>query len=348
MLSIFIAQKDIDSLERITALPIWTVQNDLITVDTATDGHTSIALLIKNHYDLVILDIHLPDIDVFTLLTYFNESGSTMPFVITSTDPNHSYTRQALHSRAADYLLTPITNEIMEDVLTRVTARSSAADFHLSKTLTNTPDIYVHIANRDNGMISMIKTYSSRFMSSPSIKFDSALTIIQAITDSSIDWFFEQLPYLKKFISIKNSVTFKKLLTQYELETTLPFGMYQLSALQDFILILHPCTSDPLFNSIFDYILQNIDCDISQKSIAKQFYQTNSAFSKIFYEKTNIYFSHYISEVKLLRAEYLLLNTNLKVYEIGNMIGYRDYNHFLKIFKNKYDQSPTDFRLTNI
>lgn len=50
--------------------------------------------------------------------------------------------------------------------------------------------------------------------------------------------------------------------------------------------------------------------------------------------------------VKMARAEYLFINTNLKTYEVGYQLGYHDMNYFSKLFKKYYGRSPSQYRCT--
>lgn len=350
MHTVFIAQKNRAFLDDIIRLPVWANQCDFHIADTATDGHTAINLLVKNHYDLVILDIHLPGIDGLTLLKYFKEGASYMLFVLTSQEPEHTYTRQSLQLGAFDYLLLPINNEIIEELLFRVdnilhySANIDVVSAQWANTISNTPNIYTLIAKHNPTIATIFQNYINYYASSATFTIKSTDTQILSVFNSTIQWFYKKLPYLNTFLNIQKSSTFHSLLNHYELETNVHYCTNQLSALTEFILILHPYTNDSTLDKIFDYILANIDYDISQKTISKNFYQTNAAFSKIFLEKTKVHFNDYISLVKLLRGEYLLLNSNLLVYEIGNKIGYTDYNYFAKVFKQKYGLTPTEFR----
>ena len=66
--------------------------------------------------------------------------------------------------------------------------------------------------------------------------------------------------------------------------------------------------------------------------------------NRLFKEYTGTTITNYFTEVKLEYACALLLTTNLTVLAISEQIGYASLSHFNRIFKRKYNQSPTAIR----
>jgi len=48
------------------------------------------------------------------------------------------------------------------------------------------------------------------------------------------------------------------------------------------------------------------------------------------------------------KAEKLLLNKRLKVYEVAEMVGYTDYRYFARLFSNYSGVTPDMFRKKHI
>ena len=44
------------------------------------------------------------------------------------------------------------------------------------------------------------------------------------------------------------------------------------------------------------------------------------------------------------KAKELLLNRNLKLYEVAAQLGYRDANYFARVFKRNFGMNPSEFR----
>ena len=54
--------------------------------------------------------------------------------------------------------------------------------------------------------------------------------------------------------------------------------------------------------------------------------------------------SDYVRNVRLEKAAYLLLNSNLNIQEVMSEVGFVNNSHFTKVFKQKYEMTPTDYK----
>lgn len=58
--------------------------------------------------------------------------------------------------------------------------------------------------------------------------------------------------------------------------------------------------------------------------------------------------SQFISDIRLTEASKMIKSSNLSISEIAFAVGYSDPGYFTKMFKNKYGQSPSEYRLSDI
>lgn len=70
-----------------------------------------------------------------------------------------------------------------------------------------------------------------------------------------------------------------------------------------------------------------------------------SRFSHVFKEVTGVSPKEYINNARLEKAALLLVSTYLRVSEIAQKAGFRDQNHFAKVFKQKTGWTPTQYRI---
>lgn len=92
------------------------------------------------------------------------------------------------------------------------------------------------------------------------------------------------------------------------------------------------------------YMQSHVDSDYSLIDVA-EYMQMNSAYlSRYFKEKTQETFVEYDKKLKMERAEYLLVTTNMKTYEIAAQLGYKSTQHFSRIFKEFAGMSPIEYR----
>jgi len=92
------------------------------------------------------------------------------------------------------------------------------------------------------------------------------------------------------------------------------------------------------------YIQENFARNISLNDIAERFYVNPFYFSQLFKKKTGTTYQKYLTELRMKRAEVLLRQTDLKVYEISERVGYADANYFSKLFERSTGKKPSAFR----
>lgn len=100
-------------------------------------------------------------------------------------------------------------------------------------------------------------------------------------------------------------------------------------------------------NFVQAYIHQHYYEYIFLNELADILYISRPYLSKLFKQVIGKSFKEYLVMYRLARAEYMLLNTNQSVKEIADSVGYNDYAHFSKLFKQKYGLSPTHYKTTN-
>ena len=66
--------------------------------------------------------------------------------------------------------------------------------------------------------------------------------------------------------------------------------------------------------------------------------------SRFVKKKTGSTFKELLVEKRLLQAEYLLSNTALPVADIALSVGYENTSYFHRIFRNRYEMSPREYR----
>lgn len=69
-------------------------------------------------------------------------------------------------------------------------------------------------------------------------------------------------------------------------------------------------------------------------------------FSSRFTQECGCTFIGYLNDLRIGRAQELLLQTDMKIYETSDAVGYSSVEHFNHMFKKKLCMSPKDFRKT--
>ncbi|MFS0614418.1 response regulator transcription factor [Lederbergia ruris] len=95
---------------------------------------------------------------------------------------------------------------------------------------------------------------------------------------------------------------------------------------------------------IAQYIDDNYMEYLSLSNLAQTFSFSPEHLSRKFKQELNITISDYIIQKRINHAKSLLINTNLKIQEIANMVGYEDKKYFSKAFKKCEGVTPANFR----
>ncbi|WP_426450137.1 response regulator transcription factor [Paenibacillus sp. S-38] len=66
--------------------------------------------------------------------------------------------------------------------------------------------------------------------------------------------------------------------------------------------------------------------------------------SNLFHQETGMTYSQYLTQHRLNASKRLLRETQLKIYEVCERVGYKDPAYFSRLFKTVEGQSPNDYR----
>lgn len=92
------------------------------------------------------------------------------------------------------------------------------------------------------------------------------------------------------------------------------------------------------------YISANFSAPLHLSDVAALVGLSTPYFCMKFRQNTGETFVEYMTELRMDRAQTLLLNTNYKIYEIAEAVGFRDVRHFSRTFHRSYGMLPTDYR----
>lgn len=92
------------------------------------------------------------------------------------------------------------------------------------------------------------------------------------------------------------------------------------------------------------FIQENYDKDLNMAVVSNHISMNYSLFSYVFKQYTGSNFVNYLKEIRIKEAKRLLEETDMRVVEISQAIGYENEKHFMKIFKSVCGVSPTEYR----
>ncbi|ROR30562.1 AraC-like DNA-binding protein [Mobilisporobacter senegalensis] len=96
------------------------------------------------------------------------------------------------------------------------------------------------------------------------------------------------------------------------------------------------------------YLADNYeDGEMSLKRVAEYVGLNEKYFTNRFTKETGETFSSYLTGLRIQKSQELLKTTNFKVYEIAEMVGYYNVEHFNRMFKKLNGISPARYRKTD-
>lgn len=96
--------------------------------------------------------------------------------------------------------------------------------------------------------------------------------------------------------------------------------------------------------SAVSYIEKQYQEDLSIEQVARKHMLSQSYFSYLFKSITGKTFIEYLTGIRISKALELLKNTDMKVLDICYESGFRNVNHFNRMFRQIVGISPTEFR----
>ena len=99
-----------------------------------------------------------------------------------------------------------------------------------------------------------------------------------------------------------------------------------------------------MIDQVLQYVEENYNTALSTRDIAGRFFMNTSYLSKLFHEQMGCTFSNYLINVRVEKAKMMLTQTNMKLYDIAEAVGYTNVQYFSTIFKEKEGLTPSAFR----
>ena len=100
---------------------------------------------------------------------------------------------------------------------------------------------------------------------------------------------------------------------------------------------------DHVVTNVQKYINSHIEDRLPLNEVAAVFGLSPNYLSALFKKTCNIGFSEYITQKKVARAKTLLLEQDMKIYEVADQLGFESAFYFSKVFKKVEGISPREY-----
>jgi two-component system response regulator YesN len=345
------------SLKEIKRLPIWRETPDFVLGVEAGNGAEALRKLVENPVDLVITDIRMPKVNGLELLERIVKQGLAKVVVLLSEYQEFNYARQGIISGAFDYLAKPVHEADLEKLLQRVArclAEKAVQEQYLrqmeaqleEKVLPFYPEFEVRLL--------------AEYAASGNLQAESLTCALVHALNGTLDrmkiGFIIQRAIAQIITIIEQQhswiVFFINLKLIWRLDATTKSG----DRLEEALLgLVHELVvkvnklnlvkgSNAIVKQVCSYVLENVDTDLTIKSLAEALFLHRSYLSEVFKQQTGWKLGEYITMVKLERAKKLIEDGQLLGYQIAGKLGYKDVEYFSRIFKKYTGMPPSRYR----
>ncbi|MFC5470855.1 response regulator [Cohnella suwonensis] len=99
-----------------------------------------------------------------------------------------------------------------------------------------------------------------------------------------------------------------------------------------------------LIAKVQSFIQDNLHTELTRDDIAHSIYRNPAYLSRLFRKETGFSLSDYIAQLRIEKAKRCLVETNDKISNIAEDVGYAHFSYFAKLFKKTTGFSPQEYR----
>ena len=316
------ALKSSELLAKFTALHIWGDETGFEIHAVCSEIKALFELINSKRFDLLIIENELVAVDDYKILKKMMNGKFCGHYALCSVDADFEAARSGIILGIDDYFTIPLDKNAVLSLFARIRNRENSVQSVSISDETVSQLFNMFVARESELTLLLDSLFNSE-------SFDG-------IIDSTVKSVFGKFDWLDLYVK-ESDYFFEKCSDSYEHKKRF-IGLYETYK------ALRPKHNN-ILSIVIEYILYNPESDLRQKVISEEIRINKSYLSTVFVAQTGIRFVDYITTVKLQRGAWLLRNTNLRINEIADRMGYRDVAYFSKMFKKLFGVTPTEFKL---
>ncbi len=339
---------------------------DLIILE-ARNGKEALTAIQKKHVDILLSDIQMPFLNGIELATETKKDFPDIEILFFSGHDDFTYVQNALSLKAVNYILKPVNPAEFHKALTDIIKRLDSRIIEFSKSEQYIESSFhercTDLAGTDSAdssgsseedtlllqninlaiklkqpeqLTSLVHELLNKYASATKISHiyirytcTSLLKVLMSSCVTLGESEFEESA--KKIYSFQHFYDISHLL-----ETYLDKAVSLMNQ--------NPEETNYAVSLVKQYINQHYREDLSLDALAELVYLSPNYLSNIFTKTAGESINKYIRQIRIQRAQELLLHTNMKIADISIQVGYPNPSYFCKIFQNQFGTTPERFR----
>jgi len=215
-------------------------------------------------------------------------------------------------------------------------------DFHLIMVrMESDQDVKLEHFIVENVLSELIESAGKGFVAS--IDARSLLGLVTLNDNNGLHRLIDQLrSHLKQYVKAPFQILHTDLVTDIAKVPAKVQSMRKAAASQ--VYDHYASGGDKAIEVALQYINTHYHTDLSLEKVASIVYLNSVYFSQLFKQKTGQGFKEYVTHLRLERAMELLRDSELKITDISERVGYPDMRHFSQVFRKKNGITPSEYR----
>lgn len=301
----------------------------------AGDGAEAWNLIQELCPTVLITDIMMPKLDGLSLLKQIDEIKFPIVSIIVSGYDNFSYAQQGIRYGVSEYLLKPVREEALKEALERSLQRLELLH-PAHDQLMRIQEFIERIPSMDTQQVmteqaQLVSAIQKNRSSHPSTKL-GLLRMLAGKLNDLLEYTYPELE--RSAPAAEHTEEALKRHVQQLVEQWCQFGQQQ----------QHKRSFRLVMKKACDYAEQKYMQEISLTQIADYVGLSVSHFSALFKQHAGDSFVNYLNRVRIDKAKQLLLEPDLKIYQVADMVGFSSMPYFNRVFKNVTGLSPNEYR----
>ncbi|MDQ0878654.1 two-component system response regulator YesN [Paenibacillus sp. V4I3] len=359
MLNVLIIDDELWARQVVRSLGAWN-KLGLNIIGEADGGREGIVLIETLHPSIVITDMRMPGLDGVELLKVLNERYPEVKIIVMSGFDDFVYLKQAIRSRAIEYLLKPINPVELNAALSRCVEELQA-----SLQLPNSWDTHVFT---DKKMLDTYLNYRQQVyeylleLNRPAV-LHTLVKIEDLLSEGYSEALDGRLParIVHDFLHLLEEFTAG---TDYGLDSAWIEERRERAALLSGFSLgeIHTILRDWLIDAIDvieayrknknrlapedvqAYIDRHFQETISLETVSHHFFVSKEHLSRTFKVSIGENLSDYIVRKRMEKAKELIMDQRLAIKRVAELTGYIDIAYFYRVFKKHFGLTPGEMR----
>ncbi|SHO51506.1 response regulator transcription factor [Anaerocolumna xylanovorans] len=331
-------------------------------VGEASDGEYGLELIHHMKPEIILVDVNMPLLNGLDLITALRGEGNDACVIFVSGYDNYEFVRSAMKLGALDYLLKPVKQEELNQLLRKcvhtLREKKDVRGENLIGSFLDTAWAGSYYKLRDSLADAMITSDMQVMRSilndiyeliakneSEPVPKGSMICIYYSMLGILQQFIMERQYDAKEIFEGKSTVfVFSKECSfeeMYSFLTDLYYTAY--TRIQE---LIHTRNRIDI-KQIIEYVKEHYTEGITLEQAAATFFISKEYLSKIFKTVAGKGFSEYVTSLRMERAKELIVSYKIPIKEVGEMLGYVDQAHFYKTFKKFYGRTPGELKEDN-